>query len=104
MTIGGPRVTFLTLEDHQEIQSGLSLNLQVEAADPGRDPGPGDSHRGGIRSPDRSAVQSIRPNLSTVDTSVVIPPGITGEVQVTASARNGLAVTGQDGPVISGDR
>ena len=34
MTIGGPRVTFLTLEDDQQIQSGLSLNLQVEAADP----------------------------------------------------------------------
>ena len=34
MTIGGPRVTFLTLEDGLQIQSGLSLNLQVEAADP----------------------------------------------------------------------
>ncbi|MGW8268242.1 MAG: hypothetical protein ACWGSQ_17885, partial [Longimicrobiales bacterium] len=34
MIIGGPRVQFLTIEDNQQVQSGLSLNLRVEAFDP----------------------------------------------------------------------
>ncbi len=37
--------------------------------------------------------------LVLVDTVVVIPDGLTGFIDVTARARNGLAVTGQDGPV-----
>ena len=98
MTIGGPRVTFLTLEDDQKIQSGLSLNLQVEAADPE-----------GILD---MAIQiegvfetlielsfNPPPQSVVVDTAVVLPAGLTGEVQITARARNGLAVSGQDGPV-----
>jgi len=99
MTIGGPRVTFLTLEDEQQIQAGLGLNLQVEAADP----------EGILDLTIRieGAFEALievpfnpPPELVVVDTSVVVPPGITGEARVTATARNGLAVSGQDGPVI----
>ncbi len=98
LTIGGPRVTFLTLEDDQQVQSGLSLNLQVEAADP----------EGildlailieGVFDAEIDVPFSTPPVEVVVDTSVVIPPNITGEIQVTATARNGLAVSGQDGPV-----
>jgi hypothetical protein len=98
LTIGGPRVTFLTLEDGLKIQSGLSLNLQVEAADPE-----------GVLD---MAIQitgaferlieipfSPPPTYVLVDTVVVIPQGLTGDIEVTATARNGLAVSGQDGPV-----
>ncbi|NNM05839.1 MAG: hypothetical protein HKO65_12185, partial [Gemmatimonadetes bacterium] len=98
LTIGGPRVTFLTLEDNQQIQAGLSLNLQVEAADP----------EGildlaitieGVFDAEIEVPFGTPPLEVVVDTSVVIPPNITGEIQVTATARNGLAVSGQDGPV-----
>jgi DNA-binding beta-propeller fold protein YncE len=39
------------------------------------------------------------PKEILVDTVVVIPPGLKGFIDVTASARNGLAVSGQDGPI-----
>ena len=98
MTIGGPRVTFLTLEDDLKIQSGLSLNLQVEAADPE-----------GVLDMEIRITGAFEklieipfappPTYVLVDTVVLIPEGITGTVEVTASARNGLAVSGQDGPI-----
>jgi len=98
MTIGGPRVTFLTLEDDLKIQSGLSLNLQVEAADPE-----------GVLDMTIKITGAFEtlieipfnppPEYVLVDTVVVIPDGLTGFIEVTASARNGLAVFGQDGPV-----
>jgi hypothetical protein len=98
MTIGGPRVTFLTLEDDLKIQSGLSLNLQVEAADPE-----------GVLDMTIEITGAFEtlieipfnppPEFVLVDTVVVIPDGLTGFIDVTASARNGLAVFGQDGPI-----
>jgi DNA-binding beta-propeller fold protein YncE len=98
MTIGGPRVNFLTLEDNQQVQSGLSLNLQVEAADPEgildliiEVEGAFDRR---IEVPFNPPPDSVR-----VDTVVVIPDGLTGFIDVTATARNGLAIEGQDGPV-----
>jgi len=98
MTIGGPRVTFLTLEDDLKIQSGLSLNLQVEAADP---EGVLDMTIE-ITGAFESLIEiPFNPPLEyvLVDTVVVIPDGLTGFIEVTASARNGLAVFGQDGPI-----
>jgi DNA-binding beta-propeller fold protein YncE len=98
LTIGGPRVTFITLEDGLQIQSGLSLNLQVEAADP----------EGVLDMAIRITGAFERlieipfsppPTYVLVDTVVVIPNGVTGDIEVTATARNGLAVSGQDGPV-----
>lgn len=98
MTIGGPRVTFLTLEEGLKIQSGLSLNLQVEAADPE-----------GVLDLTIEITGAFEklieipfnppPEFVLVDTVVVIPEGLTGFIDVTATARNGLAVTGQDGPI-----
>jgi len=98
MTIGGPRVTFLTLEDDQQVQSGLSLNLQVEVADPEGVLDLVIQITGAFES--TIEVPFNPPPLETlVDTAVVIPAGVTGAIEITATARNGLAVSGQDGPV-----
>jgi len=98
MIIGGPRVQFLTIEEDQQIQAGLSLNLQVVVMDP---EGILDleilvtgAFESNILIPFNPPVDSV-----LVDTAVVIPPGITGNVEVTATARNGLDVPGQDGPI-----
>jgi len=98
MTIGGPRVRFLTIEDNQEVQAGLSLNLQVEAVDP---EGILDMviHVTGVF--ERTITYTFSPPQDTVlvDTIAVIPTGVTGDISVTAVARNGMNVTGQDGPI-----
>ena len=98
MIIGGPRVRFLTVQDNQQVQSGLSLNLQVEAVDP---EGILDMmiHVTGVF--ERTINYSFTPPRDTVlvDTAVVIPAGVTGDISVTAVARNGLNVSGQDGPI-----
>jgi hypothetical protein len=98
LTIGGPRVEFLTLEENQQVQAGLGLNLQVEAADP----------EGvldlvitieGVFDEEIEFPFNPPPQEVVVDTSVVIPAGLKGQIRVTATARNGLAVSGQDGPI-----
>ncbi len=98
LIIGGPRVQFLTIEENQEIQAGLSLNLQVVAMDPEGVQEVVIEIEGAfanrLRFPVNPPVDSI-----LVDTAVVIPAGITGEITATAEARNGLGVPGQDGPI-----
>jgi len=98
MVIGGPRVQFLTIEDNQQVQSGLSLNLQVEAVDP---EGILDMVIQVTGVFERTINYTFTPPQDTVlvDTAVVIPAGVTGEIAVTATARSGLNVTGQDGPI-----
>lgn len=98
MIIGGPRVQILTLEDNQQIQAGLSLNLQVEATDPEGILDLAIEISGAFSN---SIVIPFNPPQDTVvvDTAVVIPSGITGIAEVTATARNGLDVSGQDGPI-----
>ena len=96
--IGGPKVQFLTLEDNQQVAAGLSLNLQVLASDP---EGILDlaieisgAFSNTIRIPFNPPTDSI-----LVDTAVVVPAGVTGIAEVTATARSTLDVTGQDGPI-----
>ena len=98
LTIGGPRVAFLTLQDGLQVQSGLGLNLQVEAEDP---EGILDLviEISGAFEELIEVPFSPPPDSVVVDTAVVIPDGLTGAVEVTATARNGLAVSGQDGPI-----
>jgi len=98
MTIGGPRVNILTLEDNQQIQAGLSLNLRVEAMDPEGILDLTIEITGAFESLVRIPFNPP-PTSVLVDTVVVIPAGIKGKAEVTATARNGLAVSGQDGPV-----
>ncbi len=99
LTIGGPRVTFLTPEDEQQNKAGTGLGILVEAVDP---EGVLDltveisgAFEEVVKIPLSAAPDSVR-----VDTVVVVPNGITGIIEVTASARNSLGVSGQDGPVI----
>ncbi|MCJ7626947.1 MAG: hypothetical protein MUO50_01045, partial [Longimicrobiales bacterium] len=98
LTIGGPRVAFLTLVKGQKIQSGLSLNLQVEAADPEGVTGLTIMITGAFEKVIEIPFNSP-PKYVLVDTVVVIPNGIKGLIEITATARNGLAVPGQDGPI-----
>jgi len=98
LIIGGPRVQFLTISEAQQIQAGLSLNLQVEAMDP---EGVLDLLIEVTGAFEKTILIPFNPPLDTVrvDTAVVIPAGVTGTVEVTATARNGLDVSGQDGPI-----
>jgi hypothetical protein len=98
VTIGGPRVNILTLQDDQQIQSGLSLNLRVEAADPEGILDLTIEVKGAF---EQELRVPFTPPLTSVlvDTVVVIPAGARGKAEVTAIARNGLGVTGQDGPI-----
>lgn len=98
LTIGGPRVQFLTIEDNQQIQAGLSLNLQVVAKDPD---GILDLEIQLTGAFDRTIRYPFNPPLDSVkvDTAVVIPPNVTGSLEITAVARNGKDIPGQDGPV-----
>ena len=98
MTIGGPRVRILTLQDDQQIQAGLSLNLRVEAMDPEGILDLTIEVKGVFESLIRIPFNPP-PTSVVVDTVVVIPAGIKGKAEVTAQARNALGVTGQDGPV-----
>jgi hypothetical protein len=98
LIVGGPRVQFLTIEDEQRVQAGLSLNLQVEASDP---EGILDLRINVTGAFEASIEIPFNPPPDTVlvDTAVVIPAGITGVAEVTAVARSGLNVTGQAGPI-----
>jgi hypothetical protein len=98
VTIGGPRVQFVTIEDDQQIQAGLSLNLQVEATDPEGILDVVLQVEGAFKTKVEIPVNPPRDTVM-VDTAVVIPAGITGSITVTATARNGLGVSGQDGPI-----
>ena len=99
VTIGGPRVDILTLEDDQQIQAGLTLNLQVEAMDPEGILDLTIEIKGAferlIRIPFNPPPTSV-----VADTVIAIPAGVRGQAEVTATARNGLGVSGQDGPII----
>jgi hypothetical protein len=99
VTIGGPKVEFLTIEENQQVQAGLSLNLQVEAKDP---EGILDLKIEVTGAFEETILIPFNPPLDSirVDTAVVIPADVDGMVEVTATARNGLDVPGQDGPIV----
>lgn len=98
LILGGPDVQLLNLQDGQPIQSGLGLNLSAIAQDPQgvlevifELEGALDTtlvRRFG------AAVDSIR-----VDTTVAIPAGISGALDVSVRARNTADIVGGDGPV-----
>ncbi|MCK5650102.1 MAG: hypothetical protein KAJ42_01940, partial [Gemmatimonadetes bacterium] len=96
--IGGPKVEFLTLEDGQLIQAGLSLSLRVSAADP---QGILSLRIDATGAFEESIVVSFNPPVDStiVDTLMVIPSNALGPVQLTATARNSVDVPGQDGPL-----
>jgi DNA-binding beta-propeller fold protein YncE len=97
ITVGGPSVELLNLEDNQSVQSGLALSLQMRAADPNGIIGVEFRISGAFSDTLR---RSFNPALDSVrlDTAVVIPAGLLGGIEVLAVARNSLEISGQDGP------
>ena len=98
LVLGGPRVQLFNVQQNQQIQSGLSFAVRIEAYDP----------EGIIQVILRASgafedeiVKSFSPPVDSVvvDTSLVIPATAEGPLELTAIARSTLDVTGQDGPV-----
>src|SRR6185436_1841497 len=98
VTLGGPAVELRNLIPNQAVQAGLSLSLQMRASDPHGIVGVEFRISGAfadtLRRSFNPAIDSVR-----LDTTVVIPTGTLGDIQVLAVARNSLAISGQDGPI-----
>jgi len=98
LVLGGPDVELLNLEDGQALQGGLALNLSGIARDPQ-----------GLVSLEYSLAGVLEQTLSRnfegspdsvrFDTTITLPAGVDGGLSVTLTARNGLDVTGADGPI-----
>jgi hypothetical protein len=98
LTVGGPAVDILNLVPDQAVQAGLSLSLQLRATDPNGLIGVEFRISGAFADTIR---RSFNPPVDSVrmDTTVVIPPGTLGEIQVLAVARNSVDIAGTDGPI-----
>ncbi|MGY8799923.1 MAG: hypothetical protein ACKVG4_14215 [Longimicrobiales bacterium] len=98
MILGQPEVDLLDVEDGQSVQAGLNFTARVVASDPL-----------GITQIrlevtgvfEATIVKSINPPADTaaLDTVVAVPAGLTGEIQIRASARNSFDVSAGDGPL-----
>ncbi len=98
LILGGPDVQLMNLVAGQSIQSGLGLNLSAIAKDP----------QGllevvfelsGVL--DTTLVRTFGAALDSVrvDTTVAIPAGLSGSLDVSVRARNAVDIVGGDGPV-----
>ncbi|NNF37611.1 MAG: hypothetical protein HKN71_03020 [Gemmatimonadetes bacterium] len=98
LILGGPDVQLLNLEPGQPIQAGLGLNLSATAQDPQGVLELTFELEGALDTTlvrtFGSAVDSIR-----VDTTVAIPVGLSGALNVSVRARNSVDIIGGDGPV-----
>jgi len=98
LILGGPAVDIENLVGGEVIQSGLTLGLRVAARD-----------GAGVREVEititgvvtETITVQVSPVLDSVvvDTVVVIPAGLSGQMTITATATNSLDVVGQDGPI-----
>lgn len=98
LIIGGPEVRFLNLQDGQNVVAGLSRNIRVSLRDP-----VGVSRVEVIVSGafQTSFVRNFNPAVAetVVDTTLVIPSGITGSIRLEARAINVAGNPGSDGPI-----
>jgi len=103
--LGGPDVQVLNLADDQTRASGR-LNLSVVARDPN---GIEQIRIAATGQYETELILPVAPVEDSValDTAVVIPPGITGRVNLSVTARSALGVLGQAGPfrltIVSGE-
>ncbi len=97
LILGGPDVRLFDLEEGQTVQAGLNLSARMIALDPLGIIQVRVDVTGAFQA---SIVRAITPPTDSValDTVIAIPAGISGEIQVSASARNNLDVWGGDGP------
>jgi hypothetical protein len=95
LIIGGPDVELLNLEDDQSVKAGLGLNLSLVARDPQGIVGVSFELTGAFEA---TLERSIVPTRDSVrlDTLIAIPAGVTGNLQIRASARNPEDLEGQD--------
>jgi hypothetical protein len=98
LVLGGPDVSLQNIVNGQSVQAGLGLSLRVIARDPQGIIQVQLNFAGAFS---RQVVKQIVPPADSVvlDTTVVVPTGISGTLSVTAIARNSLDVSGQDGPI-----
>lgn len=98
LVLGGPDVQLQNVTAGQAIQAGLGMSLRVVARDPQGIIQIQVNFAGAFI---RQVVKPIAPSQDSVvlDTTVVVPAGITGPLTITAVARNALDVSGQDGPI-----
>jgi DNA-binding beta-propeller fold protein YncE len=95
LIIGGPDVQILNLVDDQAVRAGLSLNLSAVARDPQGINQISFQLSGAFEA---TLTRSIVPTADSVrlDTLVAIPAGVTGNLQIMATARNAEDLVGQD--------
>jgi hypothetical protein len=98
LVLGGPDVSLQNVTAGQSIQAGLGLSVRVVARDPQGIIQVQINFAGAFT---RQVIKQIVPPADSVvfDTTVVVPVGVSGALQVTAVARNALDVSGQDGPI-----
>lgn len=98
LVLGGPDVQLQNIVPGQSIQAGLGLSLRIVARDP----------QGIIQLQllfsgafTRTVVKPVQPPVDSIvfDTTVVVPNGVAGALNIAAVARNSLDVSGQDGPI-----
>jgi len=103
--LGGPDVQVLNLADSQTRAAGR-LNLSVVARDPNGIEQIRITTDGQYESELILPVTPVEDSVA-LDTAVVIPPGITGLVNLSVTARSALGVLGQAGPfrltIVSGE-
>ena len=97
LLLGGPEVLFTNLVGGEVVQSGATLGLRVQARD-----------GAGVRQVEITVTGVVTETILVpvspvsdslvVDTAVVIPAGVTGNMEITARAWNTLDVIGQAGP------
>lgn len=96
LIIGGPDVQLLNLTSGQSVKAGLSLNLSAVARDPQGIAQISFELSGAF---DTTLVRSVIPATDSIraDTTVAIPAGTSGTLQIAATARNTEDLAGQDG-------
>ncbi len=97
LLVGGPDVQLLDVTNGQSVQAGLNLTVRVRAQDPLGINRIGLAVTGAFST---TIEKSVNPAADSIvlDTVIAIPSSARGAISVTASARNSLDVTGQDGP------
>ncbi|RMH16321.1 MAG: hypothetical protein D6701_09075, partial [Gemmatimonadetes bacterium] len=98
LILGGPDVQILNLVGGEFIQAGRELSVRVQAQDPQGITSVTLIATGAVTA---TVVKPINPPADsvTVDTTLTIPNGSVGELQLLARAANSLDVRGQVGPL-----
>jgi len=96
--IGGPDVQIQNVKDGQSVQEGLNMSIRLTGKDP---LGLVELRLDVTGALDTALIRNFNPAVDTVtvDTTLAIPAGLSGALILTATARNTLDVSGQDGPV-----